>query len=544
MKDFKDKVIYQIYPKSFKDTKATGTGDLRGIIEKLDYLAELGVDFLWITPFFKSPQNDNGYDVENYYEIDPAYGTMEDLEELIEKAKERNIYLMLDMVFNHTSTEHEWFKKALAGDEYYKDFYFFKKNKGKIPTNWESKFGGPAWEYIDYINEYYLHLFDKSQADLNWENPNVRKELIKVLNFWLEKGIRGFRFDVINLISKDEFEDDFEGDGRRFYTDGKKVLEYLQELNEKSFGKYNDVLTVGEMSSTSIDKCIKYTKPENNALDMAFNFHHLKVDYKDGEKWSDEPIDFEAFKDILEDWQIGMEKGNGWNALFLNCHDQPRSVSRFGDDKNYLKESAKMLATIIHTQEGSPYIYQGEEIGMTNNYFTDIDDYRDVETINYYQIMKNKGIEEDKIRKIIQAKSRDNARSPMQWTKDGGFSEATAWIRVNPNTEYINVEGNLKDSNSIFHYYQRLIEIRKKYKVISQGTYERVAKDNKSVYAFKRKYKNEEILVVNNLRSDKTCFKLENRKDYKVLLSNYEEDLSEKDINLRPYEALVLYKNN
>lgn len=542
MKDFKDKVIYQIYPKSFKDTNGTGTGDLRGIIEKLDYLANLGVDYLWLTPFFKSPQNDNGYDVENYYEIDPAYGTMEDLEDLIAKAKEKNIYLMLDMVFNHTSTEHDWFKKALEGDPYYKDFYFFRENQGKIPTNWESKFGGPAWEYIEDLDEYYLHLFDKSQADLNWENPEVRKELIKVLNFWLEKGIRGFRFDVINLISKDKFEDDFEGDGRRFYTDGKKVLEYLQELNENSFGKYEDVLTVGEMSSTTIENCIKYTNPENKALDMAFNFHHLKVDYEDGQKWTDIPVNFEEFKDLLEDWQVGMEKGNGWNALFLNCHDQPRSISRFGDDKNYHKESAKMLATLIHMQEGTPYIYQGEEIGMTNNYFTEIEDYRDVETINYYHILKDKDVSEEKIQKIIQAKSRDNARSPMQWTKSGGFTSGKAWIKENPNKKEINAEGNLKDPDSIYNYYKKLIEIRKKYRVISHGSYERVLENIKNIYAFKRKFENQTALVINNLTKEELTIDIKDMQNSELVLSNYGKKEIRDSVDLKAYESIVLYK--
>ena len=450
---------------------------------------------------------------------------------------------MLDMVFNHTSTNHTWFQKALAGDEYYKNFYFFRKNEGNLPTNWISKFGGPAWEYVESLDEYYLHLYDKTQADLNWENPNVKKELFKILNFWLEKGIKGFRFDVINVISKDEFTDDFEGDGRRFYTDGKKVLEYLQELNENSFGNYEDVITVGEMSSTSIENCIKYTKPENKALDMAFNFHHLKVDYKDGEKWSDMPVDFEAFKDLLEDWQMGMEKGDGWNALFLNCHDQPRSVSRFGNDKKYLKESAKMLATIIHMQEGTPYIYQGEEIGMTNNYFEDIDDYRDVETINYYHIMRKNGMMEEEIKRIIQDKSRDNARSPMQWAKSGGFTSGKAWIKENPNKEEINVEDNLRDPDSIFYYYQKLIQVRKNYNVISHGTYERVLKDNTALYAFKRKYDNEEALVINNLTGRELNINVKEIEEYEILISNIEINKLEENLNLKPYQALVLYKN-
>ena len=392
------------------------------------------------------------------------------------------------------------------------------------------------------MDEYYLHLFDKSQADLNWENPEVRKELIKVLNFWLEKGIRGFRFDVINLISKDKFEDDFEGDGRRFYTDGKKVLEYLQELNKNSFGKYDNVLTVGEMSSTSIENCIKYTNPANNALDMAFNFHHLKVDYENGEKWSDMPVNFEEFKDLLEDWQVGMEKGNGWNALFLNCHDQPRSVSRFGDDKKYHKESAKMLATLIHMQEGTPYIYQGEEIGMTNNYFADISDYRDVETINYYHILKDENVDEDKIRKIIQAKSRDNARSPKQRTKSGGFTKGIAWIKENPNKKEINVEDNINDPDSIYNYYKKLIEVRKKYRVISHGSYERVLKNIKNIYAFKRKYENQTILVINNLTKEEIIIDINEMQNSKLVISNYGQREIKERLDLKAYESIVLYK--
>ncbi len=542
MSDFKDKVIYQIYPKSFKDSNDDGIGDLRGIIDKLDYLSFLGIDYIWITPFFKSPQNDNGYDIEDYYSIDPLFGTMEDLEELIDKAKEKNIYLMLDMVFNHTSTNHIWFKKALNGDKYYKDFYFFRKNEGKVPTNWQSKFGGSAWEYVRQLDEYYLHLYDKSQADLNWQNPNVRDELVKILNFWLEKGIKGFRFDVINVISKECFKDDYIGDGRRFYTDGPKVLEYMEELNERSFGKYKDIVTVGEMSSTTIENCIKYTNPDNKALDMAFNFHHLKVDYKDDKKWTIMPFDFMKLKRLLNSWQIGMQEGNGWNALFWNCHDQPRSVSRFGDDKNYLKESAKMLATALHLQKGTPYIYQGEEIGMTNNYFTDIRDYKDVESINYYNILKEKGIDEKEIYLILQQKSRDNARSPMQWNSKGGFSNEKSWIKINENTKNINVDNNINDKDSILYYYKKLIELRKEYEIISLGEYEPFLEDNERVYAFIRKYKGKKLIVLNNFYKEITTVKIDNIKDYKILISNYDNNDLKDNLVLRPYESIALYK--
>lgn len=542
MSHFQDKVIYQIYPKSFYDSNHDGLGDLKGITEKLDYLQYLGVDYLWLTPIFVSPQNDNGYDVENYYEIDPSFGTMADLEELIAEAKKRNIYLMFDMVFNHTSTKHQWFQKALQGDQHYKNYYLFKKNKGHLPTNWESKFGGPVWQYIDQFDEYYLHLFDKTQADLNWENPEVREELAKILNYWMDKGIKGFRFDVINLISKDLYEDDHEGVGKRFYTDGKNVGKYLHELNQRTFGRYDDIVTVGEMSATTIDKCINYTNPDHQILDMTFNFHHLKVDYKDKEKWTVMPFDFTELKQLFHSWQTGMQEGRGWNALFWNCHDQPRSVSRFGDDRRYHKESAKMLASAIHLQRGTPYIYQGEEIGMSNNYFTDIDQYRDVETINYYHILKQQGIAEADIHQILQAKSRDNARSPMQWDAKGGFSDHKPWLEINPNTTDINVENNMADPDSILHYYRRLIQLRKQYPIISEGLYEPWLTDHQQVYAFKRRYHHEELIVINNFYGQKTNVFVPNIDQYEILISNYPDHELKEQLNLRPFETIALYK--
>lgn len=430
MKDFKKSVVYQIYPKSFNDSNGDGIGDLRGIIEKLDYLQELGVDYIWITPFYVSPQRDNGYDIADYYNIDPIFGTMNDFEDLSTECKKRNINIMLDMVFNHTSTENEWFKKAMSGDQKYKNFYIFKEGKDKEPpTNWVSKFGGSAWQYVDKFNEYYLHLFDVTQGDLNWENEDVRNEIYKIVNFWMDKGVKGFRFDVINLISKPEvFENDYEGDGRRFYTDGHKIHKYLKELNKETFGKNKDIITVGEMSSTTIDNCIKYSNPDEKELSMVFNFHHLKVDYENGNKWTLMDFDFMKLKDIFKQWQEGMQKCNGWNAVFWCNHDQPRAVSRFGDDKKYHSESAKMLATCIHLMRGTPYIYQGEEFGMTNPYFDSISEYRDVESINYYNILKQKGVEEDEIIKILQSKSRDNSRTPLQWNsqKNAGFTEGTS----------------------------------------------------------------------------------------------------------------------
>lgn len=539
---FKDKVIYQIYPKSFKDTSGNGFGDIKGIISKLDYLKELGVDMLWLNPIFPSSGADNGYDVSDYCAIDPDYGTMEDFEELIKEADKRNIGLMLDMVFNHTSIEHEWFQKALKGDRKYQDYYIFKENIGKLPTNWESKFGGDTWEYVEELDKYYLHLFDKKQADLNWENPEVRKNLAEVVNFWLKKGVKGFRFDVINLISKDEFKDDFQGVGKRFYTDGKKVSEYLQELNENSFGKYEDIVTVGEMSATTVENCVRYTIPENHQLGMVFSFHHLKVDYKDKEKWTLMDFDFKELKELLNDWQVGMQEGNGWNALFLNCHDQPRSISRFGNDGKYHYESATMLGNAMHMLRGTPYIYQGEEIGMTNNYFESESQYRDIESINHFSILKEKGYSDDEIVKIIQAKSRDNARSPMQWddSLNAGFSSGMPWMDVNPNYKVINVKTDLESDKSIIKYYQKLIKLRKDSNIIQDGIFVPLYKDHDSLYAYKRVLDNQEIVVLNNFYDKEYTIELDG--SYKVLLSNYDRKDVSNIIDIKPYEALVLQK--
>ncbi len=547
--DFKKAVVYQIYPKSFKDSNNDGIGDLRGVIEKLDYLKNLGIDYIWLTPFYISPQRDNGYDVADYYNIDKTFGTMADFEELIKEAEKREIYLMLDMVFNHTSTESNWFKKAMEGNEKYKSYYIFKKGKnGKAPTNWTSKFGGSSWEYVEKFDEYYLHLYDKTQADLNWDNEEVRKEIYNIINFWLEKGVKGLRFDVINLISKPEkFEDDLIGDGRRFYTDGDKIHQYIKELNEKTFGRFKDVITVGEMSSTNIKNCIKYTNPKEKELSIVFNFHHLKVDYKYGNKWSDDKFNFLELKDIFDNWQSGMEKGKGWNAVFWCNHDQPRVVSRFGDDKNYLIESAKMLGTAIHMLRGTPYIYQGEEFGMTNPYYTSISQYKDVESINYYNILKERGLTEDNILKILSQKSRDNSRTPIQWdnSKNSGFTRGISWIEIGKNKE-INVENALKDKNSVFYHYKKLIELRHKENIISEGSFEIILKYNKKIFAYIREYKNEKLLVINNFYGEECNFELPYEKlnlleyNSKILISNYDNTSKNFEfIKLRPYESIV-----
>ncbi|BCZ48200.1 alpha,alpha-phosphotrehalase [Clostridium gelidum] len=548
MKDFKKSTVYQIYPKSFYDTNGDGFGDLNGVIEKLDYLKNLGIDYIWITPFYPSPQVDNGYDIADYYNIDPSFGTLEDFEKLVVEAKARNIYIMLDMVFNHTSTEHNWFKKALDGEEKYKEFYIFKEAvNNELPTNWKSKFGGTAWEYIDKFEEYYLHLFDRTQADLNWDNEEVRKEIYSIVNYWIEKGVKGLRFDVINLISKPEkFENDLDGDGRRFYTDGPKIHEYIKELNENTYGKYDDIITVGEMSSTSIENCIGYSNPKEKELSMVFNFHHVKVDYKNQNKWELQVCNFDNLKKILNDWQLGMQDGNGWNANFWCNHDQPRIVSRFGNDKEYHKESAKMLATMIHLLRGTPYIYQGEEIGMTNAYFTDINQYVDVESLNYFKILKEQEINEDEIYKVLQERSRDNSRTPMQWnsSKNAGFSQGKPWLSINDNYTDINVENGIKDKSSILYHYKKLISLRKQYDVIAYGNYLPMLEDNESVFAYKREYKDEYLIVLNNFygREVEIELDIQDLEKYKCIITNYEERNLKLRFTLKPYESIAFIK--
>ena len=546
--NFENKVVYQIYPKSFYDSDNDGLGDLQGIIEKLDYLHYLGVDYIWMTPFFPSPQRDNGYDVADYRAIDPRYGTMEIFENLIKEAKKRNIDIMLDMVFNHTSTEHVWFQKALAGEEKYKNYYYFRKGKqdGNAPTNWISKFGGNAWEYVEAFDEYYLHLFDKTQADLNWENPEVRDEIVDILKFWMDKGVYGFRFDVVNLISKPEyFEDDEEGDGRRFYTDGRHVHEFLKEINERTFGKDERIITVGEMSSTSLDNCVKYAGADSHELSMVFQFHHLKVDYKNKQKWELQPFDFMELKQLFDTWQIGMQKHNAWNALFWCNHDQPRVVSRFGNDQQYHVESAKMLATAIHMMRGTPYIYQGEEIGMTNAYFTNIHEYRDVESINYFNILKAEGKEEKEIYHILQERSRDNSRTPMQWNQEAqaGFTKGTPWLQIIHNYKEINVENQIHKEGSILEYYRELIRLRKAYPIIAKGSYEPLLPEHTSVFAYKRVYENTSMIVLNNFYDTETKVQL-SETGYKEILSNYPHADMEETMVLRPYETRVYYKEN
>ncbi|AJD92162.1 trehalose-6-phosphate hydrolase [Jeotgalibacillus malaysiensis] len=553
---WKKAVVYQIYPKSFNDTTGNGVGDLNGITEKLDYLNELGVDVLWLTPPYKSPQRDNGYDISDYFSIHDEYGSMEDFDRMLEEAHKRDIRIIMDIVVNHTSTEHEWFVESRKSkDNDYRDFYIWKDGKedGSEPTNWASKFGGNAWQFDEATGQYYLHLFDVTQADLNWENEKVRREIYDMMNYWAEKGVDGFRLDVINLISKNQdFPDETgDGDGRRFYTDGPRVHEYMHEMNQEVFSKH-DLLTVGEMSSTTIDHCIKYSNPEREELSMTFNFHHLKVDYPNGEKWTVADFDFLQLKDILSTWQVGMNEGGGWNALFWCNHDQPRVVSRYGNDGEYHNESAKMLATSVHMMQGTPYIYQGEEFGMTNPKFTSIDEYRDVESLNIYNILLEQGKSEEEILKILRQKSRDNSRTPVQWddSENAGFTSGTPWIPVAKNYKEHNAKTALEDRNSVFYHYQKLIQLRKDFDILTEGNYELLLADHPSIFAYTRNTENETLLVLNNYYAEETTFdmpealaeKLDSFTRPDVLIQNYDDvngDASE--YTLRPYESIVFH---
>ena len=548
MKDWHKSVVYQIYPKSFNSYYNKETGDIKGVTEKLDYLKELGVDYIWLTPIYQSPQNDNGYDVSDYYSIDPSYGTMEEFEELLEEAKARNIEIMLDIVVNHSSTEHKWFKEAKEDkNSPYRNYYIWRDEK----NNWQSKFGGSAWKYDEKTEQYFLHLFDETQADLNWENEKLREEVYDMMRFWLDKGVTGFRLDVINLISKNQqfLNDDGStatSDGRKYYTDGPRVHEYLQEMNRNVFeGK--DVITVGEMSSTTIDNCIKYSNPDRNELSMTFSFHHLKVDYPNGDKWTKAEFDFIKLKEIMSNWQIEMQKGGGWNALFWCNHDQPRIVSRFGDDGKYRNESAKMLATAMHMLQGTPYIYQGEEIGMTNPKFESIEQYRDVESLNIYDIKLKEGLSKEEIIGILKQKSRDNSRTPMQWNEEmnSGFTTSTPWISVAENFTEINVEKALEDKESVFYHYKKLIELRKIYDVITEGEYAILDENHPKIWAYTRTTESEVLLVINNFYGEEIMYfvpayvQLDGMKQ-EILLSNYKDSSNDiTKLNLRPYESIV-----
>lgn len=534
----KKKVVYQIYPKSFKDTTGNGVGDLRGIIEKLPYLADLGVDMVWLNPFYPSPQRDNGYDVSDYTAINPDFGTMADFEEMIEAGKRYQIDFMLDMVFNHCSTEHEWFRKALAGDPYYQDFFIIRDQ----PTDWQSKFGGSAWAPFGDTGKYYLHLFDETQADLNWRNPHVREEIFKIVNFWRDKGVRGFRFDVINLIGKDEVLVDCPvDDGKPAYTDKPIVHDYLRMMNEASFGQDEGFMTVGEMSSTTIENCILYSAEDRHELSMAFNFHHLKVDYKDGQKWSITPFDFEELKHLFHTWGEEMSKANGWSALFWNNHDQPRALNRFVDVENFREEGATMLAASIHLSRGTPYIYMGEEIGMLDPDYDSMDDYVDVESLNAYDILLGQGKTPEQALAIIKSKSRDNSRTPMQWdaSENAGFTTGTPWLKAGKSYQTINVVNEI--GGKIYPFYKELIRLRKALPIVAEGSYKPAYQDSNQVYAFERELDGERLLVLNNFYGEEVTLELKSAyQKGQVLISNYEGDVLGKTITLKPYQTLAI----
>lgn len=537
----KGKVVYQIYPKSYKDTTENGIGDFRGIIEKIPDLAKLGVDMVWLNPFYPSPQRDNGYDISDYMAVDPLFGDMADFEEMVCVGKEHKIDFMLDMVLNHCSTEHEWFQKALAGDKYYQDFFFIQDQ----PTDWQSKFGGSAWTPFGDTGKYYLHLFDETQADLNWRNSNVRKELFKVVNFWRDKGIKGFRFDVINLIGKDEVSVDCpENEGKPAYTDKPIVHNYLRMMNQATFGSDDSFMTVGEMSSTTMENCVLYSSPDRQELSMTFNFHHLKVDYKDGQKWTLAPFDFEELKSLYHSWGKEMSDKDGWSALFWNNHDQPRALNRFVDIQNFRKEGATMLAASIHLSRGTPYIYMGEEIGMIDPDYDSMADYVDVESLNAYQMLLEEGKSQQEAFQIIQAKSRDNSRIPMQWdaSENAGFSTGTPWLKAGKSYKDINVENEIQ--GPIFTFYQDLIRLRKEMPIISEGSYKPAFEDSKQVYAFERQFEDQKLLVLNNFYAKEVEIDLPAvYQNGQILISNYEDaEVSEK-ILLKPYQTLAIYVN-
>lgn len=535
-------VIYQIYPKSFQDTTGSGTGDLRGVTYRLDYLKKLGVDAIWLTPFYVSPQVDNGYDVANYTAIDPAYGTLDDFDELVAEAKARGIRIVLDMVLNHSSTQHAWFRESLNKASPYREFYIWRDGEPGIPpNNWRSKFGGNAWQWHAESEQYYLHLFAPEQADLNWENPAVRAELKKVCEFWADRGVDGLRLDVVNLISKDQaFPSDPDGDGRRFYTDGPRAHEFLQEMSRDVFTP-RELMTVGEMSSTSLENCQQYAALDGRELSMTFNFHHLKVDYPGGEKWTLAKPDYVALKALFSHWQQGMHN-RAWNALFWCNHDQPRIVSRFGDEGEYRLPAAKMLAMVLHGMQGTPYVYQGEEIGMTNPHFTQITDYRDVESHNMFAERLAQGQDAQTLLAILASKSRDNSRTPMQWNGDahGGFTTGTPWIALCDNYEAINVDRALSDPNSVFYTYQQLIALRKTTPILTWGDYQDLLPDHPALWCYRRQWKGQTLLVVANLSAELQHWQPDAAHgEWTALISNYDEVASApSEMTLRPFEAV------
>ncbi|MFT8703419.1 MAG: alpha-glucosidase [Oenococcus oeni] len=544
---FKDTVVYQVYPMSFQDSNNDGIGDLPGITKRLDYIKKLGADVIWLNPIYESPNKDNGYDIANYRAINPEYGSMNDFDDLLNKAHQLNLKIMMDLVVNHTSDQHHWFQESKKSkDNPFADFYIWRDPvDGHEPNNWLAAFGGSAWTYVPERKQYYLHLFATGQPDLNWENPDVRQAVFDIERFWLDKGVDGFRMDVINLISKpkglpDVPEPATAGKTMDFVADEHRLNEFLSQMNSEVLSKY-DTITVGEMPGSTTEDAIKYTGLNSHELNMVFQFEHVGLspnpDVRLG-KWNDQPVKLTELKASLNRWQTGLD-GKGWNSLYWNNHDQPRAVSRFGnDDPKYRVLSAKMLATTLHLMQGTPYVYQGEELGMTNAHFTKLNQYEDIESINFYHelVEQEKIVDGPTMLKYLANISRDNARTPMQWNdkNNAGFSSAKPWFALNPNYKSINVEDSLADKNSVFYYYQKLIKLRHNNEIIKYGSFKEIDPDDDQVYAYRRHYEGKTLLIISNF-TDKIV-----SRDYgqsnasSLLIDNYEDD---KVNELRPYEA-------
>lgn len=549
---WKKSVVYQVYPKSFKDSNGDGIGDLNGLKEKLPYLEKLGIDVIWLNPIFQSPQVDNGYDISDYRQIEPTLGTMEDFDELLAEAHKHGIKIILDLVVNHTSDQHQWFQEAKKSkDNPYHDYYIWKD---EVPNNWGSSFGGSAWEYVEAVDQYYLHCFAKEQPDLNWDNPKVREDVYDILRFWLDKGIDGFRMDVITLISKDSTFPDGPIIQNKAYgsyyagcASGPRVHEYLKEMNREVLSKY-DIMTVGEAPHTSADEAVPYTAAGEKELQMVFHFDHMHLDYDENGKYAKTRVKLTDLKRVMTEWQEKMHACNGWNSLYWSNHDQARAVTRFGNESPaYRVISAKMLGTVLHMMQGTPYIFEGEELGMTNAFFDKIEDYRDLEAIDIFKdFTGRKGFSEKDTLELLRLKSRDNARTPMQWddTRYAGFTEGTPWIDVNPNYTEINAEKCLEDSDSVFYYYQKLVKLRHEVPVITDGEYELLDAENEKIYAYLRKGENESLVVAANFTDEEIDYQVDEKvkaQESSLLISNYGDapDTFNNHLTLKPYQVYV-----
>ena len=550
---WKESVVYQIYPRSFKDSDGDGIGDLNGITEKMDYLKELGINVIWLSPVYQSPNDDNGYDISDYRAIMKEFGTMEEFDRMLRAAHERGIRLVMDLVVNHTSDEHPWFVESRKStDNPYRDYYIWRPAKeGREPNNWGSCFSGSAWEYDDTTDMYYLHLFSKKQPDLNWDNPKVRDEVFDMMNWWLDKGVDGFRMDVISLISKKPDLPDGEPgiNGYASFNEpanGPHVHEYLQEMRRRVLDG-RDTITVGECSGVTLEEAKKYARSDEKELNMVFQFEHMDVDADGSNKWSDKKMDLRDLKSIMTKWQKGLEE-IAWNSLFWENHDQPRSVSRFGNDGEYREMSAKMLATCLHMMQGTPYVYQGEELGMTNVPFRDISDFRDLDSINAYHELVGQGVfTEEAMMGYLRYKSRDNARTPFQWNdeENAGFTTGTPWIMVNPNYKEINAREQMVRADSVFNYYKKLIRLRKENEIIVYGSYDLLLPDDPELYVYTRTLGDEKLLVICNFYGNTREFELPEGWDpdrMELMIGNYEKRDTARTLEIRPYEAVVFRK--